>query len=79
MWTFYMKEVLDKINEKLKHDYFKGRSNLFTPPALTKCYNTTSHDMDSILKHDWLWPTIGHLLREGDIVIAEAGTSSCRT
>ncbi|KAJ5628128.1 hypothetical protein N7490_010356 [Penicillium lividum] len=57
--------------------------NKFRPSkgGLTNCESrhmahTLSYSEESLLSHDWLWPTLSSWLRPKDTVIAETGTSN---
>jgi pyruvate decarboxylase len=72
----YMKELLRNVNAKLKTNHFQRRMDQFSQ---ANSHPTVTHDVESRLTHDWLWPTLGKWLQQGDIVIAETGTSICGT
>ena len=44
--------------------------------TLPKAINGETDQTTTAITHDWLWPTVGNWLREGDIVLTETGTAN---
>lgn len=68
-----MKGVLRKIIRKM------GTLSSASVPIrrITKSlYDEKQDTASETITHDWLWPTIGQWLKEGDIVITETGTAN---
>ncbi|KAL6252570.1 hypothetical protein RBB50_000289 [Rhinocladiella similis] len=66
-----MKGILRKLTNQLpKLNIVPGPN---PPENLIPADESTA---DQTITHDWLWPTVGQWLQEGDIVVTETGTSS---
>ena len=66
-----MKGVLKKVTARL------GKLNVEPGPKVPDFTATGDHAAsgDLPIKHDWLWPRLGHFLKPDDVLVTETGTS----
>lgn len=66
-----MKGVLRKVIQRM------GKLNPDpAPPVSNTVPNEERNSSQTIITHDWLWPTVGQWLQENDIIITETGTAN---